>query len=151
MSSTHRTHRTHRHPHPHAPAGATRSSTSRPVRLAWALLAAFLLVWTVFEAVKHAGWVIPLALLGFVLPDLSFFVGASGPHQHGQLPAGTVRVYNPLHRPIVPIVVMAIPAALADGPGDNAAPFTFGLAWLLHIALDRSLGYGLRTADGWQR
>lgn len=150
MASTHRTH-SHAHPGAHRSAGRTRSSASRLVRLAWGLLGAFLLVWTVFEAVKHAGWVIPLALLGFVLPDLSFFVGASGPHQHGQLPAGTVRVYNPLHRPIVPIVAMAIPAALADGPGDNAAPFTFGLAWLLHIALDRSLGYGLRTADGWQR
>ncbi|MCK1820124.1 DUF4260 domain-containing protein [Streptomyces sp. XM83C] len=122
-----------------------------PVRVAWALLAAFLLVWTVFEAVKHAGWVIPLALLGLVLPDLSFFVGGSGPHRPGRLPAATVRVYNPLHRPILPIIAMAIPAALADGPGDNAAPFTFGLAWLLHIAADRAFGYGLRTPDGWQR
>ena len=135
----------------HTHTGPTRSSTSRPVRLAWALLAAFLLVWVVFEAVKHAGWVIPLAVLGFIAPDLSFFVGASGPHQQGQLPRGTVGAYNLVHRPIVPVVLMTIPALLADGPGDNAAPFTFGLAWMLHIALDRSLGYGLRTADGWQR
>lgn len=121
------------------------------VRVAWALLGAFLLVWVVFEMVKHVGWVVPLAVLGFVLPDLSFFVGASGAHAPGQLPRGTTRVYNLVHRPVVPIVVMAIPAVLAEGPGDNAAPFTFGLAWLLHIATDRSLGYGLRTADGWQR
>ncbi|MFK4098344.1 DUF4260 family protein [Streptomyces anthocyanicus] len=38
---------------------------------------------------------------------------------------------------------------LPDLPG--TALFTFGIAWLLHIALDRALGYGLRTADGWQR
>jgi hypothetical protein len=54
-----------------------------------------------------------------------------------------------MHRPIVPIVVMAVPVAL--GAGGTAVPFTFGLAWLAHIALDRALGYGLRTADGWQR
>jgi len=29
--------------------------------------------------------------------------------------------------------------------------FIGGLAWAFHIALDRSLGYGLRTADGFQR
>ncbi|WP_326700503.1 DUF4260 domain-containing protein [Streptomyces sp. NBC_01754] len=131
--------------------GATRSSASRPVRAAWGLLGAFLLVWVVFEAVKHGGWVIPLAVLGLVVPDLSFFAGASGEHRPGQLPRGTVAVYNLVHRPLVPLVLMVPPAALADGPGDNAAPFTFGLAWLTHIALDRAMGYGLRTADGWQR
>ena len=26
-----------------------------------------------------------------------------------------------------------------------------GLAWALHVALDRALGYGLRTHDGFQR
>ncbi|MFF9806178.1 DUF4260 family protein [Streptomyces coeruleorubidus] len=131
--------------------GATRSSTSGPVRVAWALLGAFLLVWVVFEMIKHAGWVIPLGVLGFIAPDLSFFIGASGPHQHGQLPRGTVGPYNLVHRPIGPVLWMTVTALLADGPGDNAAPFTFGLAWLLHIAMDRALGYGLRTADGWQR
>ncbi|MEU6672637.1 DUF4260 family protein [Streptomyces sp. NPDC046925] len=130
---------------------ATRSSTPVAVRAAWALLGAFLLVWVVFEMVKHAGWVIPLGVLGFIAPDLSFFVGASGPHRHGQLPRGTVGAYNLVHRPVGPLVWMTVVALLADGPGQNAAPFTFGLAWLLHIALDRSLGYGLRTPDGWQR
>ncbi|MFF1698399.1 DUF4260 family protein [Streptomyces sp. NPDC058257] len=130
---------------------ATRSSTSVAVRTAWALLGVFLLVWVVFEMVKHTGWVIPLGLLGFVAPDLSFFVGASGPHQHGQLPRATVGAYNLVHRPAGPLALMTVVALLADGPGQNAAPFTFGLAWLLHIALDRALGYGLRTADGRQR
>lgn len=131
--------------------GATRSSAPKLVRAAWSLLGAFLLFWVVFEMVKHVGWVIPLGLLGFIAPDLSFFVGASGPHQHGQLPRGTVGVYNLVHRPIGPLVWMTAVALLSEGPGDNAAPFTFGLAWLLHIVLDRALGYGLRTADGWQR
>jgi hypothetical protein len=54
-----------------------------------------------------------------------------------------------MHWPIVLIVVMAIPVVL--GAGGTAVPFTFGLAWLAHIAGERALGYGLRAADGWQR
>jgi hypothetical protein len=36
----------------------------------------------------------------------------------------------------------------------NLIPLGFligALAWALHIALDRALGYGLRTRDGFQR
>jgi len=29
--------------------------------------------------------------------------------------------------------------------------FIGALAWMLHIALDRALGYGLRTPDGFRR
>lgn len=128
---------------------ASRSSASRSVRAAWAALGAFLLIGALFEAVKHGGWVIPAVVAGGLVPDLSFLVDASGPHRPGQLPRGTVRAYNLLHRPILPIVVMAIPVAL--GAGGTAVPFTFGLAWLAHIALGRAVGYGLRAPDGWQR
>jgi hypothetical protein len=29
--------------------------------------------------------------------------------------------------------------------------FVGGLAWCFHISLDRAIGYGLRTRDGFQR
>jgi hypothetical protein len=35
--------------------------------------------------------------------------------------------------------------------GDSPAGFTFALAWLAHIAVDRASGYGLRDKQGWQR
>ncbi|MFJ6569128.1 DUF4260 family protein [Streptomyces sp. NPDC091292] len=130
--------------------GATRSSASRQVRAVWGLLAVLLLIWAVFEAAKYGGWVIVAAVAGFIAPDLSFLAGMSGPHQHGRLPRRAVPLYNLLHRPVVALVVMA--ACLVPDSSAIAVPvFNFGLAWLVHIAADRALGYGLRTADGWQR
>lgn len=55
-------------------------------------------------------------------------------------------------RPIGPVLGLAVvPFLPGDGPGANVGLFTFALGWLLHIATDRALGYGLRTADGRQR
>jgi hypothetical protein len=82
-----------------------------------------------------------------VAPDLSFLAGVGQPAAPGQLPKKTVRVYNLVHRPILPIALLA--AAWVD-----LAPrfwFAAGLSWLTHIAVDRVSGFGLRTKDGWQR
>ncbi|KQX55784.1 MULTISPECIES: DUF4260 family protein [unclassified Streptomyces] len=134
------------------PGKAHRSSASGPVRGAWALLGVFLLAWTVLEMVNHGGWTIPLGILGFIAPDLTLFVGPSGPHEPGQLPRGKVPAYNLVHRPIVPVLgLIVVPFLPGDGPDANVGLFTFALGWLLHIASDRTLGYGLRTADGRQR
>ncbi|NBM19517.1 DUF4260 family protein [Streptomyces sp. GC420] len=132
--------------------GATRSSASRQVRVAWGVLAVFLLVWTVFEAAKYGGWVIVAAVLGVIAPDLSFLagVGAPGPHRHGQLPRRAVPVYNLLHRPAVPFVVM-LTCLIPESQGLAVSLFTFGLAWMHHVASDRAFGFGLRTPEGWQR
>lgn len=129
--------------------GPTRSSASGPVRGTWALFSAFLLFWLVLEMVNHGGGTIPLGIAGLFTPDLTLFVGPSGSHEAGQLPRGRVPGYNLVHRPVVPLLRLAVCVVLPDPPG--TALFTFGIAWLLHIALDRALGYGLRTADGWQR
>ncbi|MGZ2356726.1 DUF4260 domain-containing protein [Streptomyces sp. 372A] len=129
--------------------GATRRSASGPVRGTWALLGAFLLFWLVLEMVNHGGWTIPLGIAGLFAPDLTLFIGPSGSHGAGQLPRGRVPGYNLVHRPVVPLLWLAFCVVLPDPPG--TALFTFGLAWLLHIAVDRALGCGLRTADGRQR
>lgn len=132
--------------------GAPSPSASWPARLAWAALGAFLLFWAVFEGVKHGGWSIPLAVLGFLVPDLSFLLGVGGePREKGRFPSRMVAVYNVLHRPLIPLVLLV---ALSFAPTANtaiAAPFTFGLAWLGHICVDRVLGYGLRQPDGLPR
>ncbi|MCN9242390.1 DUF4260 domain-containing protein [Streptomyces sp. RY43-2] len=130
--------------------GAIRSSASRQVRVAWGLLSALLLIWVVFEAVKYGGWAIVAAIAGVIAPDLSFFAGGRGPHQHGQLPRRAVPFYNLLHRVPVALAV-TLTCLIPDAPAVAVPLFTFGLAWMQHIASDRALGYGLRTADGWQR
>lgn len=129
--------------------GAPSTSVSWPARLAWAALGAFLLFWAVFECVKHGGWSIPLGVLGFLLPDLSFLLGVgAGQREQGSSPPRMVAAYNLLHRPVIPLVLLV---ALSFAPTANtavAAPFTFALAWLGHICADRVLGHGLRKPDG---
>lgn len=131
--------------------GATRSSTPLPLRVAWGVLGAFLLLWDVFEVLKHMGWVIPGAALGAALPFLGRAAGLGQAHERGQLASRAVPVHNLLNRAAIPFAIMVVFSFLGDGPEDIAAPFTFGMSWLTGIALARALGFGLRTPDGWQR
>jgi hypothetical protein len=120
-----------------------RSSTSR---FAYATLTALLLAAIVFELVRHGSGYWQLAAFGLG-PDLALFFGAGANLEKGQLHARAVLAYNLLHRYWLPLGVIALAAF-------DAVPFGFfvgGLAWCFHISLDRALGYGLRTRDGFQR
>ncbi len=89
------------------------------------------------------GW----QLAAFALaPDLPLLAGGGRGLARGQLRRRAVPAYNALHR-------LSGPAALALVllAGLGAGWLVAALAWSAHIALDRSLGYGLRTRDGLQR
>ncbi|GAB3581336.1 DUF4260 family protein [Amycolatopsis endophytica] len=116
-------------------------------RVAWALVAAFLLAFAVFEAVKHGGWTVGALVLGLIGPDLTFLAGiGAGPIERGVLPRRVVPFYNAAHHWAPPVVLLVVFSFVA-----SPAAFTLGLAWLAHIAVDRVFGYGLRTAEGRQR
>jgi hypothetical protein len=85
-------------------------------------------------------------LLFAVLPDIALLAGIGGAHQPGQLPRRAVPAYNLLHSPAVPAVLM-----LAAVAGLGTYWLVAATTWAAHIALDRGLGYGLRSRDGWQR
>ncbi|MGH3103140.1 MAG: DUF4260 family protein [Gaiellaceae bacterium] len=118
------------------------SPTAR--RVAYALLALGLLAVVVSQLVDDAtGWW-QLAVFGLG-PDVALLFGAGAGLARGQLHPRAVPLYNALHRFWGPLVLDA--AAVAAG-----LPLGFAaLAWGFHIAIDRSLGYGLRTPDGFQR
>ncbi|MFF2953442.1 hypothetical protein ACFVVU_19090 [Kitasatospora sp. NPDC057965] len=107
----------------------TRRTAERTVeRTAWGALGILLLAWTVFEAVEHAGLTAPLAVLGLLVP----WTDALAP--------GRPVVRRALQRVWTPLAVMVV-CSLVPGPADDtAAPFTFGMAWLTHLALRRALG-----------
>ncbi|HET9410548.1 MAG TPA: DUF4260 family protein [Candidatus Dormibacteraeota bacterium] len=93
---------------------------------------------------QRSGW---WQLIVFaVAPDLSMLVGGGKGLQRGQLHPRAVPIYNAVHRFWAPAVLVAIALLLRD-PGWLSA----GLAWSAHIAIDRSLGFGLRTREGFQR
>jgi hypothetical protein len=125
------------------------TTTARPAlplrRVAYAMLTVALLTLTVFEATKHGMW-LP-ALFGLVAPDLAMLPGAGRDLAQGQLHPRAVPLYNAVHRFVGPVVLMAAASldVLALGW------FVGGLAWAAHVALDRTVGYGLRTREGFQR
>ena len=82
-----------------------------------------------------------------IAPDLSFLAGAGESASPGQLPKNAVPVYNLVHRPLLPLALMIAASVGLVSEFWLAA----GLSWLIHIAVDRAAGFGLRTAEGWQR
>ena len=93
---------------------------------------------------QHASWW-PLVVFA-IAPDLSFLAGMAGGLERGQLHPRAVPIYNAVHRYWAPVVLVAI-TLLLQSPAWLAA----GLAWIAHISFDRSLGFGLRTPQGFQR
>ena len=122
------------------------SPRSSAGRVTYATLAALLLTAVVAEAIKHGTGYWQIAVFGFA-PDLTLFFGAGAGLAKGQLHPRAVGAYNLMHRLWAPLLILAAAASGLIGLG-----FLIGaLAWTFHIALDRALGYGLRTPDGFQR
>jgi len=86
-----------------------------------------------------SGWV----ALGFaVMPDIALVAGISSGLEKGQLHPRAVPLYNALHSFVGPIALGVLGVAL--GPTWLAA----ALAWGMHIAVDRAIGYGMRSPEG---
>jgi hypothetical protein len=126
----------------------TTSIPPRPTldRFAYATLAALLLTTIVFEAFTQGTGYWQIAAFGFA-PDLTLFYGASKSLGRGQLHPRAVWAYNLMHRSWGPLVMFALAAFGLVGLGFLIGAF----AWAFHVALDRAIGYGLRTRDGFQR
>jgi hypothetical protein len=93
---------------------------------------------------QHAAW---WQLVVFAIaPDLAMIAGAGQGLARGQLHPRAVPLYNAVHRFWAPAVLAAVSLALM-----YPAWLGGGLAWIAHIAFDRSLGFGLRTREGFQR
>jgi hypothetical protein len=91
-----------------------------------------------------AGWV----ALGFALmPDLGLMYGMSSEMAKGQIHPRAVPLYNVLHLLAGPAVM----ALLAVTGLIGELGYVAALAWAAHVTVDRALGYGLRTKEGFQR
>jgi hypothetical protein len=116
-----------------------------PGRLGFGLLA--LLLGAVLAAALvtpgGGGW----QALGLGLaPDLALLAGIAPGLARGQLHPRAVPLYNALHHFAGPLL-LGVAALLWLG-----VPWLAGaLAWAAHIAVDRGVGYGPRTPEGFQR
>jgi hypothetical protein len=127
---------------------ATPTTSPRTItgRLAYALLGATIVATIVLALARHGNGYWQLAAFA-IAPDLALFLGMGTGLAKGQLHPRAVGAYNLLHRFWGPLALGAL-ALLSLIP----AGFLVGaLAWAFHVALDRAVGYGLRTRDGFQR
>ena len=119
-------------------------------RMIWGVLGIALLAFAIFESVKY-GWVAAAVVFVFaVLPDVAL-IGAF--REAGLLRPERVAFYNTLHAPWIPLALIAVSIiaplpSLGWGLRGGLELFLAGLAWLMHIALDRAVGYGVRERDG---
>jgi hypothetical protein len=93
-------------------------------------------------ATGESGW---LALAFFAAPDVALLYGIAPGLAKGQLHPRAVPLYNALHSFVGPVVPVA--AAVWLGPAWTVA----ALAWAAHVAVDRAVGYGPRTPEGFQQ
>jgi hypothetical protein len=115
-------------------------------RIAFAGLAALLAAWIAIEVISKSTGYWQIAAFG-VAPDLALFYGAGHDLARGQIHPRAVRLYNTVHRFWGPIALATLTTL-----GVLSVGFFIGaLTWAFHVALDRALGYGLRTSDGYQR
>jgi len=116
------------------------------VRWGYLTLTALVLSVLVVEAVRLGTGYWQLAAFGLG-PDLALLAGLGRNLAPGQLHPRAVPVYNLVHRFWGPLAFL-----LAAWLLPLSAGYLIGaLAWGCHVLLDRSVGYGLRTTDGFQR
>jgi hypothetical protein len=115
-------------------------------RLAFASLAVVLMATAVLLTVRHGSGYWQLAAFGLG-PDLALVYGVAPGLERGRLHPRAVRLYNLLHSLWLPVALGVAATAGVVDPGLLVG----ALAWAFHITLDRSVGYGLRTRDGFQR
>ena len=112
-------------------------------RAAYAALAATLVIAAAAQVMRGGGTWQLVAFLA--IPDLALLFGFGRGLEHGRLHPRAVPLYNAAHSLWGPALLAALSLAL---PG---AWIAGALGWALHVALDRAIGYGMRTRDGYQR
>lgn len=101
------------------------------VRVEWAVVAAVAIVFYAWSGVSW--WLFGLLILA---PDLSMLGYLGGPR------IGAI-AYNALHILIVPLLLL-----LVGHLSGHAVASAVALTWVIHIAIDRALGYGLKLPTG---
>jgi hypothetical protein len=95
---------------------------------------AVLIAASMIYARQGESWWLYAAL--FFVPDLSMIGYVAGPRTGAAL-------YNLAHCYVLPLACLVWGAS-----GHAPLALTAGLVWAAHIGLDRSLGYGLKYAEG---
>jgi hypothetical protein len=90
--------------------------------------------------------IVPL-LVFTIVPDVPRLLGVGQPHAHGQMPARALPLFNLLHHPVPPLVLLAMAATGILPP----VWLVGSIAWVGHLVIGLAIGDRLRTGDGYLR
>ena len=117
------------------------SSTSKLFRAEYALISFVIIAYLVYNYWTGIGWLDILALIFFgALPDIGTFIpiGVASSKKKGAWPSWGSSVYNTFHTILLWALVFALFWFVFR------SPYLPLFGWLLHITVDRSVGYSLR-------
>lgn len=118
-------------------------------RVVWGMSALLWLIITVLWCVWFGLPAVTVAVIFALLPDIAL-IGAF--ESQGKLKPERVKFYNAMHNAFVAVGVLAVGFAvfILTGGMDGGiwAIGVAGLAWFVHIAVDRALNFGRRAPDG---
>lgn len=118
-------------------------------RVVWGMSALLWLIITVLWCVWFGLPAVTVAVIFALLPDIAL-IGAF--ESQGKLKPERVKFYNAMHNAFVAVGVLAVGFAvfILTGGMDGGiwAIGVAGLAWFVHIAVDRALNFGSRAPDG---
>ena len=97
------------------------------------------------------GAALGLAIFCAVAPDFTMLIGFRSSLARGQLSPKAVPFYNAVHRVWGPLALVVLYFLLYVLGIHQLALLAGGLAWLTHVAVDRTFGFGLRDQAGFQR
>jgi deazaflavin-dependent oxidoreductase (nitroreductase family) len=127
-----------------------RVNPAKPGRLhlrhAWVVPGLALSVYASVESSRLGVGLVVLLAFGIV-PHLPALAGLVMAHAKGQMPRPAVPIFNAMHDPLLPIVLVALGLANVLPPIATVG----GLAWISYIIVDWALGDGRRTRDGYKR
>jgi hypothetical protein len=123
-----------------------------PARVALRVLYALAAVLLIVAAVHEGGIATWQFWVFLVMPDIALLAGAARGLERGQIHPRAVLLYNTLHRLLAPAGLAVLVLTAAPAWGAQGTPWLIAAAaWAAHICIDRSLGFGLRDRDGFQR
>ncbi len=114
----------------------------RPRHL-WLIPGLAIAVYASTQATHHGLGIVPL-LVFTIVPDLPRLLGVGQPRAHGHLATRAVPLFNLLHHPVPPLVLLGLATAGVLSP----LWLVGSMAWLGHLVLGLGIGDRLRTRDG---
>lgn len=109
----------------------------------WLVPGLAIAVYASTQATAYGIGIVPL-LVFTIVPDLPRLLGVGQPHAHDRMAARAIPLFNVLHHPVPPLVLLGLAVAGVLPP----VWLVGSIAWLGHLVIGLGLGDRLRTRDG---